>query len=181
MWNEIGKTNNKFITSRSFLSSDIMPTSWKKKATNYRIYGLVTRYGPQFFFFFFSSFFRPRLFIHSSSVGNSAAGRLEMIFQFCRILILQFEHENSDRRSSTINSTIWLLRAKLFLSLGRFLRIDRNEIRRRARILAIETFPRNSIRPTGSPVPRAIGTKQSRQKENSREILPKNRLDVTAV
>ena len=36
----MGKTNNQFITSQSFLSSDI-----KKKAII--TYGSVTRYGPQ--------------------------------------------------------------------------------------------------------------------------------------
>ena len=41
-----GKTNNKFITSQSFLSSDITPTSSKGKR-RIIVYGLVTRYGPQ--------------------------------------------------------------------------------------------------------------------------------------
>ena len=43
-----GKTNNKFITSQSFLSSDITPTSSKgKESDEFIVYGSVTRYGPQ--------------------------------------------------------------------------------------------------------------------------------------
>ena len=41
-----GKIINKFITSRSFLSSDITPTSSKRK-WRIIIYGSVTRYVPQ--------------------------------------------------------------------------------------------------------------------------------------
>ena len=41
-----GRTNDKFITSRSFLSSDITPTSSNRKR-RIIVYGLVTRYGPQ--------------------------------------------------------------------------------------------------------------------------------------
>ena len=44
-----GKTNNKLITSQSFLSSDIVPDKLerKRKRRNCIVYGSVTRYGPQ--------------------------------------------------------------------------------------------------------------------------------------
>ena len=42
-----GKTNNKFITSRSFLFSDIVSTSSKKESDELLYTVLVTRYGPQ--------------------------------------------------------------------------------------------------------------------------------------
>ena len=42
--NEIGETNNQFITSQSFLSSDITPTSFKKESDEslYTVWLLVT-------------------------------------------------------------------------------------------------------------------------------------------
>ena len=53
-----GKTNNKFITSQSFLSTDISHQRVQKECDELLVYGLVTRYGPQsvasssgFFFF----------------------------------------------------------------------------------------------------------------------------------
>ena len=43
-----GKTIDKFITSQSFLSSYIIPTSLKEKESGELLYTvLVTRYGPQ--------------------------------------------------------------------------------------------------------------------------------------
>ena len=47
-WNKMDKTNNKFITSQSFLLSDIIPTSLKgKESDELLLYGSVTRYGLQ--------------------------------------------------------------------------------------------------------------------------------------
>ena len=45
-WDKTGKANDKFITSQSFLSSDVVSTSIKRKR-RIILYGLVTRYGPQ--------------------------------------------------------------------------------------------------------------------------------------
>ena len=42
----MGEINNKFITSRSFLSSDIVPTSSEAKESDGLLY-TVTRYGPR--------------------------------------------------------------------------------------------------------------------------------------
>ena len=39
-------TDNKFIASQSFLSSDVTPTS-SKREQRVVVYGLVARYGPQ--------------------------------------------------------------------------------------------------------------------------------------
>ena len=42
------KTNNKFISSESFLSSDVIPTNSKEKESDELLYTvLVARYGPQ--------------------------------------------------------------------------------------------------------------------------------------
>ena len=42
-----GKTDNEFVTSRSFLSSDTVPTSSRRKRRALSRTVLVTRYGPQ--------------------------------------------------------------------------------------------------------------------------------------
>ena len=47
-WSKIGKANDKFITSRWFLSSDTIPTSSREKESDELLYKvLVARYGPQ--------------------------------------------------------------------------------------------------------------------------------------
>ena len=46
MYDKTGKTNNKFVTFQSFLSSDIIPTSLERER-RIVVYGSVARYGPQ--------------------------------------------------------------------------------------------------------------------------------------
>ena len=43
----MGKTDNKFITTQSFLSSDIIPTYVQNESDELLYTVLVTRYGPQ--------------------------------------------------------------------------------------------------------------------------------------